>query len=109
MSRIVALTVLGIVQVRRGHADAERTLDEALSLARRTAEPQRLVPVLLARAERAWLTGRCTDVKAAIDEGLAALGQDRRRTTGSGCSSTGSGRCGPLDSRRRVTTVRGRD
>ena len=110
VSRIVALAVLGVVQVRRGHADAERTLDEALSLARRTAEPQRLVPVLLARAERAWLTGRCTDVKAAIDEGLAALGQDCRPYDRLGLLEVpGSGRCGPLDSRRRVTTVRGRD
>jgi DNA-binding CsgD family transcriptional regulator len=78
VSRIVALAALGLVEVRRGAREAQRTLDEALTLARRTAEPQRLVPVLLARAELAWLSGRAEDVKAAVDEGLEMLGQDRR-------------------------------
>jgi DNA-binding CsgD family transcriptional regulator len=78
VSRISALAALGLVRVRRGDPGAETPLDEALALARQTGEPQRLVPVLLARAERAWLSGRHDEVKEAVREGLAALGPTRR-------------------------------
>jgi DNA-binding CsgD family transcriptional regulator len=78
VSRIAALAALGLVRVRRGDPHARRPLDEALALARRTAEPQRLLPVLLALAELAWLTGRHADVEAAVREGLTALGPDKR-------------------------------
>ena len=74
VSRIPALAALGLVRLRRGDPGARRPLDEALTLARRTGEVQRLVPVLLAQAELAWLDGRSADVEEAVREGLAALG-----------------------------------
>jgi len=58
VSRITALSVLGRIRARRGEPSvAAALLDEALTLARRTAELQRLAPVALARAEAAWLAG----------------------------------------------------
>lgn len=74
VSRIPALVALGLVRVRRGDATAQGLLDNALALARRTGEPQRLVPVRLARAELAWFTGRHADVEQEAREGLALLG-----------------------------------
>jgi DNA-binding CsgD family transcriptional regulator/tetratricopeptide (TPR) repeat protein len=56
-TRIMALVALARVRVRRGDPEAEPLLDEALTLARRTDALQRLVPVHVARAEAAWLTG----------------------------------------------------
>jgi ATP/maltotriose-dependent transcriptional regulator MalT len=56
-ARIPALTVVGAIRSRRGAEDALQPLDEALELALRTDEPQRVVPVAAARAEYAWLRG----------------------------------------------------
>lgn len=78
VSRIPALAALGLVRVRRGDLDALPALDEALALARLTAEPQQLVPVLLARAELAWLTGRRADVENEAAEGLTVLSPFRK-------------------------------
>jgi ATP/maltotriose-dependent transcriptional regulator MalT len=55
-TRIVALTVLGQVETRRGN-DATPLLDEALALAIPTGHVMRLGPVRAARAEAAWLAG----------------------------------------------------
>lgn len=55
--RIPALTVLGCVRVRRGHAGSMPILDEAHTLALGTDELQRIAPVAAARAEAAWLAG----------------------------------------------------
>ena len=52
-----ALAAIGLVHARRGDPGAWATLDEALELAERIGEPQRLVPVRTARAEAAWLAG----------------------------------------------------
>jgi DNA-binding CsgD family transcriptional regulator/tetratricopeptide (TPR) repeat protein len=57
ISRIVALAVLGRVAVRTGDLPTRDLLDEALELAERTGELQRLCPVRTARAEAAWLAG----------------------------------------------------
>jgi tetratricopeptide (TPR) repeat protein len=57
VSRITALCVLGRLRARRGEPGAAELLDEARTLAERTAELQRLGPVALARAEAAWLAG----------------------------------------------------
>jgi DNA-binding CsgD family transcriptional regulator len=57
ISRIVALAVLGRVAVRTGDPAGCDLLDEALELAERTGELQRLCPVRTARAESAWLAG----------------------------------------------------
>jgi len=57
VSRIGVLSVLGRIRARRGQPRVAALLDEALTLAERTAELQRLAPVALARAEAAWLAG----------------------------------------------------
>jgi DNA-binding CsgD family transcriptional regulator len=53
--RLNPLVVLGRLRARRGDDDPWELLDEALELARRTGEPQRLVPAAAARAEARWL------------------------------------------------------
>ena len=57
VSRIPALIVLARVRARRGDPDAQGPLDEAQSLALTTGEPQRIGPVIVSRAELAWLNG----------------------------------------------------
>lgn len=57
LTRLVALMVRGRVLARRGDAGAGAALDEALALAEKTGELQRLGPVRLARSEAAWLSG----------------------------------------------------
>ena len=57
VNRFTALTVLGLVRARRGDPEVAPVLAEALALARQTGEVQRLLPVAIARAEAAWLTG----------------------------------------------------
>lgn len=53
--RLPALTVLGWLQARTGAAQADATLEQALAQALRTGEPQRVIPLVLAQAETAWL------------------------------------------------------
>lgn len=78
VSRIVALTAQALIRVRRGASDAAAMLDQALELAQRTGEVQRVVPVLAARAEHAWFQGdrdrQVAEVRAAL-----ALPQARER------------------------------
>ena len=57
VTRIVALTPLGLVWARRGNPKAAAALDEALVLAERTGQLSRLGPVRAARAEAALLDG----------------------------------------------------
>ncbi|QBI19917.1 helix-turn-helix transcriptional regulator [Egibacter rhizosphaerae] len=61
-TRIVALTTLGRLRVRRGDTDADEPLTEAWDLARATGDLQRLWPVAAGRAEAAWLAGRPDDI-----------------------------------------------
>jgi DNA-binding CsgD family transcriptional regulator/tetratricopeptide (TPR) repeat protein len=56
-AKIPALVVLGWVRVRRGDPGSAALLDEARTLALATGELQRIVPVVAARAEAAWLRG----------------------------------------------------
>lgn len=56
ITRVVALAYLGWLRVRRGDAEALPVLDEALALAQKTGELQRIAPVAAARAEAAWLS-----------------------------------------------------
>jgi DNA-binding CsgD family transcriptional regulator len=58
INRINPLTVLGRTRARRGDPDPFEPLDEALELAGRTGELQRLGPVAAARAEARWLAGQ---------------------------------------------------
>ena len=67
-SRIVALTVLGRLQSRRGDPGAREPLQEAWELAARTGELQRTWPVAAGRAEHAWLSGQVTAVPGLVAE-----------------------------------------
>jgi predicted ATPase/DNA-binding CsgD family transcriptional regulator len=67
ISRISALVVIGTLRARRGDPHVAAALDEALTLAQRTAEPQRLGPVAVARAEAAMLRGRRQSLEAEAD------------------------------------------
>src|SRR5581483_2050888 len=69
-SRIEPLVVLGRLRARRGDPGAWAPLDEALALARRSEELQRLAPVAAARAETRWLEG---DLDAVDGETAAVL------------------------------------
>jgi DNA-binding CsgD family transcriptional regulator len=63
-TRITALVVLGQLRARRGDPQPLELLDEALELAQPIGELQRLGPVVVARAEAAFLLGRNDDVVA---------------------------------------------
>jgi predicted ATPase/DNA-binding CsgD family transcriptional regulator len=73
VSRIPALAALGLVHARRGDSDAQDILDEALILARPTREPQRLIPILSAHAELAWLSGRTAGLDDFVREALESV------------------------------------
>ncbi len=75
-TRVVCLTSLGLLRARAG-APAFELLDEALDMATRIGELQRLGPVRAARAEALWLVH---DLDAARAE--ACVGLERSRTTG---------------------------
>ena len=70
-SRIEPLVVLGRLRARRGDPGAWDALDEALALARRTEELQRLAPVAAARAEARWLDEDAAAVAGETDAALA--------------------------------------
>jgi DNA-binding CsgD family transcriptional regulator/tetratricopeptide (TPR) repeat protein len=76
MNRIIPLIVAGRVRARRGDPGPWAPLDEALQLAERTGELQRLGPVAAARAEARWLSGRDDEVAGETGAALAlALAQ----------------------------------
>jgi DNA-binding CsgD family transcriptional regulator/tetratricopeptide (TPR) repeat protein len=62
MPRIIALAVLGLVRARRGDPEVWPLLDESWALAEPTGELPRLGPIVIARAEAAWLQGRSETV-----------------------------------------------
>lgn len=76
-THIVALTVLGLLRVRRGEPDAEAPLDTAHDLARRAGDLQRIWPVAAALAERAWLAGAPERIEELVAEPYQ-LAVDRR-------------------------------
>lgn len=61
IARIMALIALGRLRARRGDPDVWAALDEARDLASGTGTLQRIAPMRAARAEAAWLEGRCED------------------------------------------------
>jgi DNA-binding CsgD family transcriptional regulator len=79
VSRVVALSVLGLVRARRGDPDVWPALDEAWKLAAPTGELQRVEPAAAARAEALWLEGRDAEAAEAAEPGLALA---RRRQAG---------------------------
>ena len=71
VNRITPLTVLGQLRARRGDPDSLVPLDEALRLAERTGELQRLGPVAAARAEARWLAAQDGAVAGETEVALA--------------------------------------
>ncbi|MEY2434033.1 MAG: hypothetical protein QOC92_3758 [Acidimicrobiaceae bacterium] len=69
-NRSQALLHIGTIRARRGDPNAFEALDESLALARPYAEMQLLVPIMVARAEAAWLAG---DDAAAASEVAEAV------------------------------------
>jgi DNA-binding CsgD family transcriptional regulator len=63
-ARIHALVAIALVRARRGDPDVWGPLDEALELATPRRELQWMAPVVIARAEAAWLEGRHAEVLA---------------------------------------------
>jgi predicted ATPase/DNA-binding CsgD family transcriptional regulator len=61
VSRVPALAILARVRARRGDPGVQPLLEEAHELALASGEPQRIGPVLAARAEAAWLAGGSPD------------------------------------------------
>ena len=57
VSAISAEVVVARIRARRGDPDVWPMLDQAMAMARASEEVQRLVPVVAARAEAAWLAG----------------------------------------------------
>ncbi len=73
-----ALLTLGALQARRGHEDAEATLDAAWQWAQRAGGIQRIGPTAAARVEQAWLAGDLTSARERAEEGyrrVAAIGE----------------------------------
>jgi DNA-binding winged helix-turn-helix (wHTH) protein/tetratricopeptide (TPR) repeat protein len=55
VAKLLALSTFALLQVRRGDPEAESTLAQAWELAIPAGELQRLAPLAVAEAERAWL------------------------------------------------------
>ena len=72
VSRTPALLTTATAAVRRGEPESTAQLAELQRLARRTAEPLRLLPVSLLLAEAAWTAGRTADIVALTDDVWAA-------------------------------------
>jgi predicted ATPase/DNA-binding CsgD family transcriptional regulator len=70
ITQVSALPVAGVLAARRGR-DSTGPLDEALAIAVRTGESQRLVPVAAARAEAAWIAGHHRGMATEIDRAWA--------------------------------------
>ncbi len=74
-TRLTPLLVLGLLRARRGDPGVWEVLDEALMLARRMREAQRLLPVAIARAEARWLRGEDELVAGETDHALKLLSE----------------------------------
>jgi DNA-binding CsgD family transcriptional regulator/tetratricopeptide (TPR) repeat protein len=67
-TRIVALTALGRLRVRRGEVGGTEALTEAWRVAVPTGDLQRLWPVAAGRAEAAWLAGRPQEIPDLVED-----------------------------------------
>jgi DNA-binding NarL/FixJ family response regulator len=82
LARMVVQTTLGQIAARRGQPEAAALLDEALALADRTGQLQRLAPVRFARTEAALLAGdkaRARTEAGAVRNLVAARGNRWQR------------------------------
>src|SRR5262249_24696949 len=71
ITQVRVLPVVGVLAARRGR-DGTSELDEALTIAVRTGEALRLIPVAAACAEAFWIAGRTGDLVAAVDRAWPA-------------------------------------
>jgi DNA-binding CsgD family transcriptional regulator len=79
VSRVLSLVVDGLLRARRGERNVWDRLDEALALAEATGELQQIAPVVVARAEAAWLEGR-PEAEAGLLERTLKLATETRAT-----------------------------
>jgi DNA-binding CsgD family transcriptional regulator/tetratricopeptide (TPR) repeat protein len=70
-TRIVALTALGRLRVRRGEAGGPEAMTEAWRIAAITGDLQRLWPVAAGRAEAAWLAGSVQEIPHLVEDTFA--------------------------------------
>ena len=70
LGRIDALAVVARIKMRRGEPDILPLLEEAISIALKTTELQRMIPALVASLEYEWITGKEFIEKSAIDHVL---------------------------------------
>src|SRR6185369_782896 len=73
--RLLALTVLGLLEARRGGPHARRHLDDALALTADQTELQYLAPVAAARGEAAYLAGALHEVEPETSAVLATAAE----------------------------------
>jgi hypothetical protein len=66
-ARLPASIVHARLQVRRGDHDAGEAIADALAMAERTGEAQRVVPAMGAAAEHAWMLERLSTVVPALE------------------------------------------
>ncbi len=81
IQRVSVLYQLGRVSGRRSQPGTWEYLDAAAELADKGGEPQRIVPVRLARAEACWLDGRLADARreAELADDVAGGGDEWER------------------------------
>lgn len=92
-TRLMPLIVLGLLRARRGDPGVWDALDEALVLAQRMREAQRLLPVAAARAEARWLEGAPERVTGETEHALALL-SERQHPWALGTIAIWRQRCG---------------
>ena len=76
VSRVLPLAVLARIRARQGRDDWAEPLEEALAIADRTGELQRIGPVTSARCEVAWLAGDPAGAAAAAARTWASARAD---------------------------------
>ena len=76
LMRLPAMIMQGKAQLRLGHVDALKTLEQARADALVTGEVQYQIPVLMALLERAWLSGNSRQAREAMNA-LAKIENDR--------------------------------
>ncbi len=96
VSRILALTTLGHMRIRRGDPDANGPLEEARKLAADSRESQRLGPLAAAFAEAAWLGGDRERIVREVGP-VYELSRDQRDAWGKGMLAVWLWRAGALD------------
>lgn len=76
--RVVALTVLATVRMKRGGEDVMTLIDEAKAIAYEAMELQRIIPTFLAMMEYEWITGKKVVDDDALADALATITRLRK-------------------------------